>query len=80
MNLRDASRERALLLHYIYVGERVNDIFDTLPDRGEDNNFKAACDALTAYFTPEKNVSLKYLNFVNYSKLEVKASMNTKHA
>ena len=46
MNLRDASRERALLLHY--VGERVNDIFDTLPDRGEDNNFKAACDALTA--------------------------------
>ena len=33
MNLRDASRERALLLHYIYVGERVNDIFDTLPDR-----------------------------------------------
>ena len=63
MNLRDASRERALLLHYIYVGERVNDIFDTLPDRGEDNNFKAACDALTAYFTPEKNVSFEISKF-----------------
>lgn len=48
MNLRDASRKRALLLRY--VSERVNDIFDTLPDRGEDSNFKAACYALTAYF------------------------------
>ncbi len=42
-----------------YVGERVNDIFDTLPDRGDNNNFKAACDALTTYFTPKKNVSFE---------------------
>ena len=77
MNLRDASCKRALLLHY--VGGRVNDIFDTLPDRGEDNNFKAACYALTAYFTPRRMYFLKYLNFVNYSKLQVKASMNTTH-
>ncbi len=35
MNLCDAGRKRALLLHY--VGERVNDIFDTLPDRGDNN-------------------------------------------
>ena len=61
MNLRDASRKRVLLLHY--VGERVNDIFDTLPDLGEDNNFKAACDALTAYFTPKKNVFFEIFKF-----------------
>jgi hypothetical protein len=61
MNLRDAGRKRALLLHY--VGERVNDIFDTLPDRGENNNFNAACDALTAYFTPKKNVSFEIFKF-----------------
>jgi hypothetical protein len=61
MNLRDAGRKRPLLLHY--VGERVNDIFDTLPDRGENNNFNAACDALTAYFTPKKNVSFEIFKF-----------------
>ena len=61
MNLRDAGRKRALLLHY--VGERVNDIFDTLPDRGENNNFNAVCDVLTVYFTPKKNVSFEIFKF-----------------
>ena len=61
MNLRDPSRKRALLLRY--VSERWNNIFDTLPDRGEDNNFKAARDALTANFTPKKNVSFKIFKF-----------------
>ncbi len=61
MNLRDAGRKRALLFHY--VGKRVNGIFDTLPDRGDNDNFKAACDALTTYFTPKKNVSFEIYKF-----------------
>ena len=34
MNITDASRKRALLLHY--VGKEVNDLFETLPDTGEE--------------------------------------------
>ena len=50
-----------LLLHY--VGKRVNNIFDTLPDRGENNNLTATCDVLTAHFTPKKNVSFEIFEF-----------------
>ncbi len=52
----NAKRQRALLLHY--VGESVNEIFETLPDTdaGEDENpFEKAVTALTNYFTPKKN-------------------------
>ncbi|XP_028416349.1 uncharacterized protein LOC114540276 [Dendronephthya gigantea] len=63
MNITDAGRKRALLLHY--VGEEVNDIFDTLADKGDDNEFKEACDALTKYFTPTKNVSFEIFKFRN---------------
>ena len=51
MDVKEESRKRALLLHY--SGEEVNDLFDTLPDTGEDNDYKEACEALTRYFTPE---------------------------
>ena len=59
------SKKRALLLHY--SGEEVNDLFDTLPDTlpdtGED--YKEACEALTRYFTPKKNVSFEIFKFRN---------------
>ena len=57
------ARKRALLLHY--SGEEVNDLFDTLPDTGEDNDYKEACEALTRYFTPKKNVSFEIFKFRN---------------
>ena len=63
MDINDASRKRALLLHY--VGEDVNDIFETLPDRGEEKDFKEACEALTQYFIPRKNVSFEVFKFRN---------------
>jgi hypothetical protein len=63
MAITDPSRQRALLLHY--VGEDVNDIFDTLADRGDEKNFKKACEALTQYFTPRKNVSFEVFKFRN---------------
>lgn len=63
MKMTDETRKRALLLHY--VGEEVNDLFDTLPDKGEDNDFKKASEALTRYFTPKKNVSFEVFKFRN---------------
>jgi hypothetical protein len=45
MAITDPSRQWALLLHY--VGEDVNDFFDILADRGDEKDFKKACEALT---------------------------------
>ena len=36
MDVKEETRKRALLLHY--SGEEVTDLFDTLPDTGEDND------------------------------------------
>ena len=63
MDVKEESRKRALLLHY--SGEEVNDLFDTLPDTGEDKDYKKACEALTRYFTPKKNVSFEIFKFRN---------------
>ena len=57
MNVTDATRKRALLLHY--VGEEVSDIFENLPDTGDDKEFEKACEALIKYFTPKKKVSFE---------------------
>ena len=43
----------------------INDLFDTLPDTGEDNDYKEACEALTRYFTPKKNLSFEIFKFRN---------------
>ena len=56
LDVDNAKRQRALLLHY--AGENVNEIFETLPDTdpGEDEDpFEKAVTALTNYFTPKKN-------------------------
>ena len=63
MDVKEESRKRALLLHY--SGEKVNDLFDTLPDTGEDNDYKEACEALTRYFRPKNNVSFEIFKFRN---------------
>ena len=63
MDIKDDSRKRALLLHYI--GEGASDIFYTLPERGDDKGYKKACDALTKYFTPKKNISFEVFKFRN---------------
>ena len=43
LDIKDDKRKRALLLNY--SGEQVNDIFDTLPDTG--NDYATALDKLT---------------------------------
>ena len=49
----DSRRKRALLLHC--AGPQVQDIFDTLPDKGYDRNFDAAVTALDKHFNPLVN-------------------------
>ena len=63
MDVKEERRKRALLLHY--SGKEVNDLFDTLPDTGEDNDYKKACEALTRYFKRKKNVSSEVFKFRN---------------
>ena len=63
IKMTDESRKRALLLHYI--GEEVHNLFDTLPDKGEDTDLKKACEALALYFTLKKNVCFEIFKFRN---------------
>lgn len=51
MNIKDKARKRALLLHC--AGPKVQDIFDTLEDTGED--FETAGEKLLEYFEPKRH-------------------------
>ena len=51
MNIKDKARKRALFLHC--AGQKVQDIFDTLEDSGED--FETAAEKLIEYFEPRKH-------------------------
>ena len=53
--------KRALLLHY--AGPAVDEIFDTVPETGEDKDYKAAVDALNTYFIPQANSAFEEYNF-----------------
>ena len=55
----DKERRRALLLHY--AGEEVNEIFETLPNTG--NDYDTAVTKLTEYFSPKKNTEFEVYKF-----------------
>ena len=59
MDVNDAKRKRALLLHY--AGEDVYDILTTLPDI--DETFDAAKQILTQYFAPQKSTEFEVYTF-----------------
>ena len=59
MNITDAKRQRALLLHF--AGDRIYDVFSTLPDTGD--NFVKAVQALEKYFKPTKNIEYSVYQF-----------------
>ena len=61
MNVNEPKRQRALLLHDI--GEATYDIFDTLPETGEANDYKMAIEKLSAHFTPKKNIDYEVYLF-----------------
>ena len=49
-----STQRRSALLHY--AGPAVQEIFSTLPARGNDNEFDAAVAALDTYFVPAVNI------------------------
>ncbi|KAK3740432.1 hypothetical protein QZH41_004600 [Actinostola sp. cb2023] len=49
----------------IRFGEEVSDIFETLPDQGEDKDYKAAVAALNVYFQPKVNKTYEVYMFRN---------------
>ena len=61
LGVTDATQKRALLLYQ--AGQDTQDIFDTLADTGEANNYKKAMDKLDEYFTPRKNVDYEIFKF-----------------
>ena len=61
MNMTVPKRKRALLLHY--AGPEVDEIFDTLPDTGDDNDYATAVEKLNGYFSPQTNIAYEVYNF-----------------
>ena len=61
MGITDAKQKRALLLHY--SGPEVDEIFNTLEDTGEDEDYKTAVEKLTAHFNPQVNTTYEVFNF-----------------
>ncbi len=61
MDIKSKARQRAMLLHA--AGPEVEAIFDMLPDNGDDDDFKTACEKLTEYFSPSKKVPFEVYKF-----------------
>ena len=61
MNITIPKRKRALLPHY--AGPDVDEIFDTLPNTGEDNDYDTAVAKLHEYFSPQVNTTYAMYNF-----------------
>ena len=74
MGVEEATRKKAMLLHY--VGEEVCDIFDTLTiqtSESDTNVYQTAVKALADYFEPEKCVDYHVYNFRKefYTRLQL---------
>lgn len=77
LNIKDdTKRKRALLLHY--AGEEINDIFETLPDTGEENDYQTAVDALNAHFAPTANSEFSIYCF-HQAKQQPNETLDTFH-
>ena len=61
MKITIPKRKRALLPHY--AGPDVNEIFDTLPNTGEDNDYDTAVAKLQEYFSLQVNTTYEVYNF-----------------
>jgi hypothetical protein len=54
-------QKRALLLYQ--AGQETQDIFDTLVEIGEDDDYDPAIAALDTYFSPQKHVDFEIFKF-----------------
>ena len=61
MNITIPKQKRTLLLHF--AGPEVDEIFDTLPDNGDNNDYDTAVKRLNAYFSPKTNIAYEVYNF-----------------
>lgn len=61
VNVTIPKRKRALLLHF--AGPEVDEIFDTLLDNGDDNDYDTAVERINAYFSPQTNIAYEVYNF-----------------
>ena len=61
MNITVAKRKWALLLHY--AGPKVDKIFHTLPNTGDDGDYDTAVAKLNDYFSPQVNTTYEVYNF-----------------
>ncbi len=61
VDVKDNAQKRALLLYQ--AGEATQEIFDTLPETGEDDDYKTAIEKLDEYFSPKKNVDYEIFQF-----------------
>ena len=61
MNITVPKRKRVLLLHY--AGPKVDKIFDTLPNTGDDSDYATAVKRLNECFSPQTNIAYEVYNF-----------------
>ena len=61
MNITVPKRKRALLLHY--ASPEVDEIFDTLPNTGDDSDYAKAIEKLNEYFSQQTNTAYEVYNF-----------------
>ena len=74
-DIKDKTRQSAFLLYY--AEEEVCDIFETLPQSGDD--FETAKEKLTEYFDPEIMSSMKLTTFSKRNRIHGE-SMNAYHS
>ena len=70
----DKERRRALILYF--AGEEVNEIFETLPNTG--NDYDTAVTKLIEYFLPKKNTEFEVYKF-RQAKQEAGETIDTYH-
>ena len=61
MAITDDTQKRALLLYQ--AGPETQDIFETLPDRGDAKDFAKAMEKLDTYFSPKGNADYEIFKF-----------------
>ena len=77
MSITVVKPKRALLLHY--AGPDVDEIFDTLPNTGDDSDYDTDVAKLNEYFSPQANTTYEVYNFCQTKQKEGE-SLDTFHA
>ena len=76
MNITENKRRKALMLHF--AGPAVDEIFDTLDDTGDEDDYKTTVEKLTAYFAPHQNITYEVYNF-RQAKQKEEESLDSYH-